>query len=201
LGIVVPSPIGAQHGTALRTMPLSATSTPISCLPGWFTDFNRAAAFTLSGTKSEETFLPLQSDPSCGIAEWGVAMSHYRQLWDPPTSRSASGIRRLEKQKPQARENAARTRLHIASVDIFYEDSDEAPRTPSRLDLTKNRYTRFTSIIRKTSKPPSSRVGCRANALYRRQNLRNQKKPAPSSNRCLQNIPSIPGLLITSSTG
>ncbi len=27
----------------------------------------------------------LNTDPSCSMAEWGIAMSHYRQLWDPPT--------------------------------------------------------------------------------------------------------------------
>ena len=50
-------------------------------------EFNLAVAtlHSFGYRKSAQLFADVLSrDPSCSMAEWGIAMSHYRQLWDPP---------------------------------------------------------------------------------------------------------------------
>src|SRR5208282_2258599 len=76
-----------DHGSP-DSAALGDVNFPTSCTPAVQPDFNRAVALLHSFwyKKSEETFLAIaKTDPSCGMAEWGVAMTHYRQLWDPPT--------------------------------------------------------------------------------------------------------------------
>jgi hypothetical protein len=59
-----------------------------SCSPEVRDEFDLAVAtlHSFGYRKSAELFANvLSTDPSCSMAEWGIAMSHYRQLWDPPT--------------------------------------------------------------------------------------------------------------------
>ena len=59
-----------------------------SCHPEVSDEFNLAVAtlHSFGYRKSAQLFADvLSTDPSCSMAEWGIAMSHYRQLWDPPT--------------------------------------------------------------------------------------------------------------------
>jgi hypothetical protein len=59
-----------------------------SCSPAVRDEFDLAVAtlHSFGYRKSAQLFAEvLSKDPSCSMAEWGVAMSHYRQLWDPPT--------------------------------------------------------------------------------------------------------------------
>ncbi|MGC1619512.1 MAG: hypothetical protein WA765_13565, partial [Candidatus Acidiferrum sp.] len=85
----VPPAAVAQHDHGSPdAAALGSVNFPTSCTPTVQPDFNRAVALLHSFwyKKSEETFIAVaKADPSCGMAEWGVAMSHYRQLWDPPT--------------------------------------------------------------------------------------------------------------------
>ncbi len=59
-----------------------------SCGPEVRDEFDLAVAtlHSFGYRKSAQLFADvLSTDPSCSMAEWGIAMSHYRQLWDPPT--------------------------------------------------------------------------------------------------------------------
>jgi hypothetical protein len=59
-----------------------------SCRPEVHDEFNLAVAtlHSFGYEKSTQLFADvLSKDPKCSMAEWGIAMSHYRQLWDPPT--------------------------------------------------------------------------------------------------------------------
>jgi tetratricopeptide (TPR) repeat protein len=59
-----------------------------SCSPEVRDEFDLAVAtlHSFGYRKSAQLFAHvLSTDPSCSMAEWGIAMSHYRQLWDPPT--------------------------------------------------------------------------------------------------------------------
>ena len=76
-----------DHGS-IEPASLGTVDFPTSCSPAVQLDFNRAVALLHSFwyKRAIETFSAIaKSDPSCGMAQWGVAMSHYRQLWDPPT--------------------------------------------------------------------------------------------------------------------
>ncbi len=60
----------------------------ISCSPSVHDEFDLAVAtlHSFGYQKSVQLFGDvLTKDQECSMAEWGIAMSHYRQLWDPPT--------------------------------------------------------------------------------------------------------------------
>jgi len=68
------------------------------------------------------------SDPGCGIADWGVAMSYYHPLWDGPTPPElAKGEEAIGKAKA-AGAKSQREKDYIGALDTFYRDAD-------RLDL------------------------------------------------------------------
>src|SRR5271167_2185777 len=124
-----PSAAAAQHEHGSPdTATLGNVSFPTSCNPAVQPDFNRAVAMLHSFwyQKSAQTFAAIANqDPSCGMAQWGIAMSHYRQLWDPPTpadlqaGRAAVALANAANVKPQ------RDRDYIAAIEVFYGDSDK----------------------------------------------------------------------------
>ena len=60
-----------------------------SCSPKVHGEFDLAVAtlHSFGYRKSAQLFADvLSKDPKCSMAEWGIAMSHYRELWDPPTA-------------------------------------------------------------------------------------------------------------------
>lgn len=114
-----------EHGSS-ESASLGSVEFPTSCGPALQPDFNRAVALLHSFwyKKSEETFAAIaKADPSCGMAEWGVAMSHYHQLWDAPTPIDLqAGWAAVEK----ARSAASKTQResgYIAAMGAFYADS------------------------------------------------------------------------------
>lgn len=79
--------------------------------------------------RAEQSFTEAAAaDPTCGIADWGVAMSYYHPLWDRPTpaeldkGKSAIGKAQIAGAKSQ------REKDYVAALENFYRDSD-------RLDL------------------------------------------------------------------
>jgi tetratricopeptide (TPR) repeat protein len=65
-----------------------------------------------------------KEDPSCGIAEWGVAMSHYRQLWDPPTPADLkAGLDAVENGRRMG-SKTQRERDYLTAIEVIYKDSD-----------------------------------------------------------------------------
>src|SRR6266568_1190901 len=58
-----------------------------SCSPRVGAAFNRGVALLHSFTygASEQQFRDVaRADPSCAMAHWGTALSHYHPLWAPP---------------------------------------------------------------------------------------------------------------------
>jgi len=73
-----------DHGVPEK---LGAVSFPVSCAPAVQQQFNRGVALLHSFAYSAalEAFRQLATaDPTCAMAHWGVAMTYYHQLWDPP---------------------------------------------------------------------------------------------------------------------
>lgn len=88
---------------------------------GWLHSFEYRRAAKTFGEAAE-------ADPSCGIAQWGVAMSYYHPLWDGPTpTEFTKGKEAIEKAKA-AGAKSEREKDFIAALDTFYRDAD-------RLDL------------------------------------------------------------------
>jgi hypothetical protein len=95
--------------------------------------FERAMALlhSFAYSASEHAFLDVADrDPGCAIAHWGMAMSHFHQLWEPPSGdelrEGAEQIRRAV----EIRAGSQREQQFIEALDTYYRDPDqEAPET------------------------------------------------------------------------
>ncbi len=107
---------------------LGKVNFPVSCDPTVQRQFSSAVAMLHSFwyEKASDTFADVAAkDPTCGIAYWGVAMTHYHQIWSPPGPADLkAGVVSLEKAKA-AGAKTQRERDYIAAIDIFYKDSDK----------------------------------------------------------------------------
>ncbi|HEX8892809.1 MAG TPA: hypothetical protein VF783_05775 [Terriglobales bacterium] len=64
----------------------------------------------------------LEKDPNCAIAHWGVAMTYFHQLWDPPIQRDAISLGREEIRRAQEIGGGTeRERGFIRALALFYD--------------------------------------------------------------------------------
>jgi tetratricopeptide (TPR) repeat protein len=100
----------------------------VSCNPQAQRQFNRAVAWlhSFEYEEAEKAFNEVAAtDPRCGMAYWGIAMSNYHQIWAPPT---AAELRKGSSAVERAKDVGARTqreRDYIAAIEVFYKDSDK----------------------------------------------------------------------------
>ncbi len=110
-----------DHGEKLGTVHFS-----ISCKPEAQAPFDRGVALLHSFG-----YLPaagafadvLAADPGCAMAEWGIAMSYFHQIWAAPTADelakgSAAAAKAVEMGGASDRERA-----FIAAIAAFYKDA------------------------------------------------------------------------------
>ena len=74
---------------------LGVVSFSISCLPAVQVEFNRGIALlhSFAYAAAESAFRRVAAgDPNCAMAHWGVAMTYFHQLWEPPLTPSASAV-------------------------------------------------------------------------------------------------------------
>lgn len=125
---------------------LGEVSFVISCAPQVQKDFNRAVAWlhSFEYDEAEKAFKEVAAtDPKCGMAYWGVAMSSYHPLWAAPTAEELQhGWNAIE----QAKSTGARTqreRDYINALETFYKDSatlDHRTRTFAYHEAMKRLY-------------------------------------------------------------
>src|SRR6478736_152080 len=68
---------------------LGSVSFAISCVPGVQNPFNRGIALlhSFAYSAARQAFQDVaERDPRCAMAHWGIAMTYFHQLWDPPFS-------------------------------------------------------------------------------------------------------------------
>lgn len=112
----------------------------VSCQPVVQPQFNRAVALlhSFGYQKAAAAFAAIaKSDPACGMASWGVAMTHYRALWEAPTPIDLKqGLAAVEMAK-SAGAKTQRERDYIAAIEIFYKDFDKLDHTTRALAYEK----------------------------------------------------------------
>lgn len=100
---------------------------PTSCVAGVQSDFERGVALlhSFAYVAARETFLKVaERDPHCAMAHWGISMSYFYQLWEPP---SGEDLRQGTTQINRAREfgNASRReRQFIDAAGAYWRDGD-----------------------------------------------------------------------------
>ena len=126
---VFAAPLVAQHDhPAGDPNKLGKVSFPVSCDPAAQAQFSSAVAMLHSFwyEKAAETFAAVaEKDPKCGMAYWGIAMTHYHQIWEAPGPADLkAGVSALEKAEA-AEAKTQRERDYIAALHTFYMDSDK----------------------------------------------------------------------------
>ena len=99
-----------------------------SCTPAAQQQFDRAVAMLHSFWYEEavKAFTAVtETDPSCAIGYWGVAMSHWYPLWFPPSETALkTGLAAIEKAKAVGAKTQ-RENDYIAAIEAFYKDWDK----------------------------------------------------------------------------
>jgi tetratricopeptide (TPR) repeat protein len=119
----------AQHGDHRHdASELGRVNFVVSCTPQAQKQFNRAVAWlhSFEYEEAEKAFTEVAAtDPRCGMAYWGVAMTNYHPLWAAPTPAELKrGWDAIEKAK-LAGARTQRERDYIAAVELFYKDADK----------------------------------------------------------------------------
>jgi tetratricopeptide (TPR) repeat protein len=119
-----------EHHHALSEEEVGSVHFVTSCSKSVAVSFNRAVAL-LHSFQYEQARLAFTEisaqDPTCAMAEWGIAMSHYHGLWD--NGDLAAGREALRKAQAVASENAqttAREKAYIEALgEIYREDGKD----------------------------------------------------------------------------
>ena len=100
---------------------------PISCTPTVQDDFERAVALLHSFwyEEAEKSFAAITTkDPGCAMGYWGIAMSVYYPLWQPPSpAMLQKGAAALEKTRGLA--VTPREKDYIAAIESYYREADK----------------------------------------------------------------------------
>jgi hypothetical protein len=110
---------------------LGVVSFPISCQPEVQQQFDRGVAllhsFAYADARSAFQAVAAQ-DECCAMAHWGIAMTYFRQLWDPPIlPETVSSAQREIDQAQQLGTNSERERQFIAALAGQYQNADSVP--------------------------------------------------------------------------
>lgn len=100
---------------------------PITCEPQVQARFEQAVAIlhSFGYDEARRGFLDVAGeDPACGMALWGVAMTHFHQHWDQPTPDELAAGRDAAEKALELGARSERERAYIAAIRSFYSDAD-----------------------------------------------------------------------------
>jgi len=110
---------------------LGAVSFQTACKPDTQQQFNRAVALlhSFAYKAAEEAFHSVaEQDPQCAIAHWGIAMTHYHQLWESPLSAAGMVVGQREiAQAAMLQEASERERGFIHALSFVFQDASTVP--------------------------------------------------------------------------
>jgi tetratricopeptide (TPR) repeat protein len=113
---------------------LGTLSFPTSCSPAVQKDFERAVALlhSFAYSAAEAAFSNVaDKDPNCAMAHWGIAMTYFHELWEPPLQKDSLERGREEiRRAKQSGGSLQQERGFIRALAQFYnEDSRSVPYT------------------------------------------------------------------------
>ena len=96
---------------------------PISCSPAVKPKFERALALlhSFAYSPSEQAFRDVAGDdPDCAMAYWGIAMSLFHQLWEPPSGEQLREGANQVRRAVEIRAGTLRERQFIEALAAYY---------------------------------------------------------------------------------
>src|SRR5579864_2347675 len=128
LALLLPTfPVAQEEHNHPAPEKLGAVSFSTSCNPETQREFNRAVALlhSFAYKAAEEVFRSVaRQDSHCAIAHWGIAMTHFHQLWDlPPSPGDTSAAQQEIRQATMLEESSDRERGFIHALDMIFNDA------------------------------------------------------------------------------
>jgi len=116
-----------EHGSHPVPEKLGSVSFATSCQATVKPAFERAVALlhSFAYSASEQAFQSVAAkDPRCAIAYWGMAMSHYHQLWEPPAGEELRAAAEQIGKAVEIRAGSLRERQFIDALATYYGDPE-----------------------------------------------------------------------------
>ena len=130
LAIATPAPAAEpEHHSHPAPEHLGTVAFSTTCSATVRPAFDRALALlhSFSYTLSEQAFRDVAvRDPGCAIAHWGVAMSLYHQLWQPPSGDALRSGADEARRAVEGHAGSLRERQFIDAVASYYRDAENA---------------------------------------------------------------------------
>src|SRR5882672_5310922 len=101
---IVPLSLAQETHSHSAPEKLGKVSFPISCAPAVQEQFDRGVALlhSFAYAAAEDAFQGVAKlDPRCAMAHWGMTMTYFHQLWEPPIAPATSSIAQREIQRAQ----------------------------------------------------------------------------------------------------
>jgi tetratricopeptide (TPR) repeat protein len=146
-----------DHGAPEK---LGAVSFPISCIEGVQQDFDKGIALLHSFAygAAETAFRAVEEhDPHCAMAHWGIAMTHFHQLWEPRLPASTIPAGKEEIRRAQALGGGSeRERRFIDALALIYQSDPGVP-----YSVRASRYERaMCDLAASNREDPEEQVFC-----------------------------------------
>jgi tetratricopeptide (TPR) repeat protein len=117
-----------HHHEDLTGQQLGTVHFPVSCAPAVQNPFERGVALLHSFwyEEAEKQFTDIaRDDPKCAMAQWGLAMSQWHQLWNHPDAAVTRKGKAELKRAKSLHAPTARERGYIAALSAFYGGKGE----------------------------------------------------------------------------
>jgi hypothetical protein len=110
---------------------LGEVSFPTSCKAEVHPGFNRGVALlhSFAYVAAEGAFRDVANrDPQCAMAHWGIAMTHFHQLWEPPIPPGSAATAEHEiEQGLRISAGTERERKYLRAAGLIFHDADSVP--------------------------------------------------------------------------
>ena len=110
---------------------LGSVSFPTTCKPATQREFDRAVALlhSFAYDPAEAAFRRVATlDPQCAMAHWGIAMTHFHQLWEPKLPPEGIPVAQNEINQAEMLEDASeRERGFIHALGLVFKDAPSVP--------------------------------------------------------------------------
>jgi tetratricopeptide (TPR) repeat protein len=110
---------------------LGEVSFPVWCQTPVQKDFDRGVALlhSFAYSAAEEAFRKIaERDPKCAMAHWGIAMTHFHQLWQPPISPASYPSAQQEIETAlRIGAGTERERGFIHAAELIFRDEASVP--------------------------------------------------------------------------
>ncbi|PYJ30678.1 MAG: hypothetical protein DME90_02435, partial [Verrucomicrobia bacterium] len=117
---------------------------PTSCSSKVQKSFERAVALlhSFAYSAAEKEFRDVAAkDPNCAAPHWGIAMTYFHQLWEPPVAPQNIGRGLAEIEQAKRLSSSDRERGFIDALSLIYANADSLP--------YQERLNRYAEAMRK----------------------------------------------------